>query len=303
MSTKSKTPAAKSTNHSLGVAPAAKVVQNPANATARTTYEPVVHSTGTIDGKPARLAWYGTKYGCIEIEQADGSFVVHHDTAFGGMRSVAALEGLFDSVAPDVLVLGGDMHEIQLTAGNVAVVEPEIVEVVDAEPVVIELDPVDFAKAEANIAAAFPAPVVAAEPVLTTLDEVRAAHEAETRGACRASVLRALRVRAGEIALGVAAGGKVAKVKPESAGSGTITRTARMSLVEMLAKGIVAVGDEVRLKSKPDVSTTIANGGLTADGRTLNTWAVEALDAKAVNVYERVIHVPSGKLLDDLRGE
>ena len=215
MSTKSKTPAAKSTNHSLGVAPAVKVVQNPANATARTTYEPVVHSTGTIGGKPARLAWYGTKYGCIEIEQADGSFVVHHDTAFGGMRSVNALEGLFDSVvvapAVDVLVLGGDMREIQLTAGNVAVVEPEIVEVVAAEPVEVELDPVDFAQAEANIAAAFPAPVVATEPVYTTLDEVRAAHEAETRDACRASVLRALRVRAGEIALGVTAGGKVAK--------------------------------------------------------------------------------------------
>mgnify|MGYP001593689995 CR=1 FL=1 len=296
---KSNTAAAKSTE-AVEVAPKAKVVQNPANATARTTYEPVVYSTGTIGGKPARLAWYGTKYGCIEIEQADGTFTVHHDTAFGGMRSVAALEGLFDSVAPDVLVLGGDMREIQLTAGNVAVVEPEIVEVVDAEPVVVELDPVDFAKAEANIAAAFPAPVIAAEPVYTTLDEVRAAHEAETRGACRASVLRALRVRAGEISLGVTAGG-AKRVKPESeSAGGEGKRTARMGLVEMLSKGIVKVGDEVKLRTKEGAVTTLSEGGNAADGRSLSQWATDHTGVSH-NVYRSFIHVPTGKPLDDLR--
>ena len=234
--------AAKSTE-AVEVAPKAKVVQNPANATARTTYEPVVHSTGTIGGKPARLAWYGTKYGCIEIEQADGSFVVHHDTAFGGMRSVAALEGLFDSVAPAVVA---DPAVIEIVEAPVPVVEfvapapsadvVEAVAVIPAAPKkggkakvkLVTKQDVEQVIAEVQAAGAdLPtvtidsvtetAPVVAAEPVYTTLDEVRAAHEAETRGACRASVLRALRVRAGEIALGVPAGGKGEKVKAERA--------------------------------------------------------------------------------------
>lgn len=191
-------------------APAAKIARNPSDKTARAMYDAVVAQEGTVGGVPARIALYGTKYAALEVG-GDGAWEVDHDTAFGGVRAIETLHSSFD----EVLVLGGDMREIQLTAGNVAVVEPEIVEAVDAEPVVVELDPVDFAKAEANIAAAFPAPVVAAEPVLATLDEVRAAHEAETRGACRASVLRALRVRAGEIALGVVAGGKAEKVKAE----------------------------------------------------------------------------------------
>jgi hypothetical protein len=184
-------------------APAAKIARNPSDKTARAMYDAVVAQEGTVGGHPARIALYGTKYAALEVG-GEGAWAVDHDTAFGGVRAIETLRSSFD----EVLVLGGDMREIQLTAGNVAVVEPEIVEVVDADPVVVELDPVDFAKAEANIAAMLPAPVVAAEPVLTTLDEVRAAHEAETRGACRASVLRALRVRAGEIALGVVAGGK-----------------------------------------------------------------------------------------------
>lgn len=300
---KPNTAAAKSTE-AVEVAPKAKVVQNPANATARSTYSPVVYSAGTIGGKPARLAWYGTKYGCIEIEQADGSFTVHHDTAFGGMRSVNALEGLFDSavVAPvdDVLVLGPDSREIQLTAGNVAVVEPEIVEVVDAEPVVVELDPVDFAKAEANIAAMLPAPVVAAEPVLTTLDEVRAAHEAETRGACRASVLRALRVRAGEIALGVVAGGKGEKVKAAAVAEATGTRTAKLDVAGMIAAGILAVGDQVALKDDPSRVETLNANGKTSDDVTLNKWAHDCL-GYPVNAYVAVVHVATGKTLNALR--
>lgn len=207
--TENKMPSKKNTE-----APAAKIVRNPSDKTARAMYDAVVAQEGTVGGVPARIALYGTKYAALEVG-GEGAWGVDHDTAFGGVRAIETLRSSFD----EVLVLGGDMREIQLTAGNVAVVEPEIVEVVDAEPVVVELDPVDFAKAEANIAAMLPAPVVAAEPVYTTLDEVRAAFEAETRSACRASVLRALRVRAGEIALGLPAGGKAEKVSAPAARS------------------------------------------------------------------------------------
>lgn len=281
-------------------APAAvKIARNPSNKTARGMYDAVVAQEGTVGGKPARIALYGTKYAALEVG-GEGAWEVDHDTAFGGVRAIESLKGGLD----EVLVLGGDSREIQLTAGNVAVVEPEI-EIVEVAPV---------AKVDAEIAEAFglagspavevvAAPAVAAEPVepvLTTLDEVRAAHEAETRGACRASVLRALRVRAGEIALGVEAGG-AKRVKPEStAGGGEGKRTARMGLVEMLAKGIVKVGDEVKLRTKEGAVTTLSEGGNAADGRSLSQWATDQTGVSH-NIYRSFIHVPTGKPLDDLR--
>lgn len=222
-------------------APAAKIARNPSDKTARAMYDAVVAHEGTVGGKAARIALYGTKYAALEVG-GEGAWEVDHDTAFGGVRAIETLRGGFD----EVLVLGGDSREVQLTAGNVAVVEPEI-EIAEAAPV---------AKVDADIAEAFglagspavevvAAPALVAEPVLTTLEEVRAAHEAETRGACRASVLRALRVRAGEIALGVPAGGKVAKIvsEPKQNGKWSVWAAEQASKLGEQAEIVIALAD------------------------------------------------------------
>lgn len=163
---------------------------NPNDATARLRFEAVVVTEGTVGGKPARIALYGTRYAACEVESG-GAWIVHQDVGFGGIRGVGQLKQYLDDAA----------------------VEPAPVVALVAEPVEVVAEPA----AEVVPAAVEPEPVVEAvaapaEPILTTLDEVRAAFDAETRGACRASVLRALRVRAGEIALGLPAGGKAEKV-------------------------------------------------------------------------------------------
>ena len=107
-------------------------------------------------------------------------------------------------------------------------------------------------------------------------------------------------MRAGEISLGVTAGG-AKRVKPESeSAGGEGKRTARMGLVEMLSKGIVKVGDEVKLRTKEGAVTTLSEGGNAADGRSLSQWATDHTGVSH-NVYRSFIHVPTGKPLDDLR--
>jgi hypothetical protein len=204
-------------NKTSKTAPAAaeKIARNPSDKTARGMYDAVVAQEGTVGGAPARIALYGTKYAALEVG-GEGAWQIDHDTAFGGVRAIESLKGGFD----EVIVLGGDMREIQLTAGNVAVVEPESFGIVGDEskgaggmsgvPLADLVAPAPGENVVEGLAV-LPAPVVAAEPTYATLDEVRAAYEAETRGACRTSVLRALRTRAGEIALGIEVGGKAAK--------------------------------------------------------------------------------------------
>ena len=311
--TKSTKSAAAKSTEAVKAAPKAKVVQNPANATARTTYEAVVFQEGTVGGKPARLAWYGTKYGCVEVQQPDGSWAVHHDCAFGGMRAVSALEGLLDEVAKPVVV--ADPAVVEIVEAPIPVVEfvapAPSADVIEVEAV-IPAAPKKGGKAKASASPGSPVvevapavvekgPTVAAEPAYTTLDEVRAAHEAETRGACRASVLRALRVRAGEIALGVPAGGKVGKVKAErEASDGSLAK--HMSLSEMVSAEIVKIGDLLQCRGS-DITIAVCEGGTVTGNLTLNQWATSVLVGRKFNAYTNVIHVPTGKTLAQLRPE
>jgi hypothetical protein len=189
-------------------APAAKIARNPSDKTARAMYDAVVAQEGTVGGVPARIALYGTKYAALEVG-GEGAWEVDHDTAFGGVRAIEALRSGFDEVeAPAAVVepesFGIVADEPKGAGGMASVPLTDFVAPSPAEDVVEGL-------------AVLPAPVVAAEPTYATLDEVRAAHEAEVRGSCRASVLRALRVRAGEIALGVE---KAPKAATATAGSG-----------------------------------------------------------------------------------
>lgn len=257
--------------------------ENPNNATARGLYEAVVAKEGTVDGKPARIALYGTRYAALEV---DGQVV--HDCAFGGIRGIGQLKSYLDDEAAPVAVVAAPIAEaFGLTESPVVEVVPAFVEpTAPATPdVLVYAEPAQ-------------AP---AEPVLATLDEVRAAFEAETRGACRASVLRALRVRAGEIALGLPAGGKAEKVKAErEASAESIKRTARMGIGEMIAAGIVKAGDEVSIKGKPEIKTTLDAAGNAADGRHLSKWCADVTGVSC-NCYRSVFHVPSGKTLDELR--
>ncbi len=268
---------------------------NPNDASARLRFEAVVVTEGTVGGKAARVALYGTRYAACEVLD-EGGWAVAFESEFGGLRGSAAMKKHLDAVAPATT---------SPLAAAVASVAPSVVAVLAADAEAF--GPVGNPAVEVVPAAVEPEPVVeaapaAVEPVLTTLDEVRAAFDAETRGACRASVLRALRVRAGEIALGLPVGGKIERA-PKPASDTARQRASKLSLAEMIERGIVAVGDEVRIKSKPAIVTTIAAGALTADGRTFNQWASEALNAKALNVYVNAVHVKSGKLLDDMRGE
>lgn len=83
-----------------------------------------------------------------------------------------------------------------------------------------------------------------------------------------------------------------------------ITRTARIRLDAIIEAGLVGIGDEIYFKKQPDNLAVIVDGRRCRyKGRELSIlqWSKELTGWGAVNIYEWIVHVPSGQLLDDLR--
>jgi hypothetical protein len=82
----------------------------------------------------------------------------------------------------------------------------------------------------------------------------------------------------------------------------------KMSVKDMIEAGIISIGDAVKVEGSNGVSGTATlvshrDVRVEADGPDvrINAWACSVTGWKSVNVYERVTHVESGKLLNDLR--
>ena len=184
--------------------------KNPNDATARGIYEPVVtDEVGTYEGRPARIALYGTRYGAFEVQDRDGRWSIVHDVAWGGIRAIASLRNNFD-MEPNAGV--GDEFVGPNDAKTEAIAQAAVRAAESAQDAEVEraeteaeatrvavADAIWLARETARIAAEKEAGPAA----LATVEEVRAAYDAEATGACRPAVLRALRARAGELALGI----------------------------------------------------------------------------------------------------
>ena len=212
--------------------------KNPNDASARGVYEPVItDEVGTYEGRPARIALYGTRYGAFEVQGRDGRWTVVHDVKWGGIRAIASLRENFDmrACADDVAAFAAFEAESSkalaaaladptsplvcaATAIAAALSGDEFVGPNDAETEAIAQAAVRAAEAaqDAEVADAIAretafesaqdaevGPKDVDARALATVEEVRAAYDAEATGACRPAVLRALRARAGELALGI----------------------------------------------------------------------------------------------------
>jgi hypothetical protein len=82
------------------------------------------------------------------------------------------------------------------------------------------------------------------------------------------------------------------------------TRKIRIRLGEMITKGIVQPGDLLYFKDLPNQTCKIVDGTTgEANGQLVSypEWAKQQSGWQAVNIYEWLIHVPTGQRLEDLR--
>lgn len=290
----------------------ARAAANPNTDIARGMFDAVVACEGKRDGRPARVALYGTRYGAVEVLGADGEWRINDEVGFGGIRAIAALRDYLDDADADAAQEAYNAEGDKLAAegffGPADAPSPATQAEADAAVGDAQVQTNESAAAELpdgdqsalDINAAIDARAKQDNP-LATLDEVRAAYEAETRGACRPDVLRKLRVRAGEVALGIEpkVASKASKAKA-SAGEPASTRTTKVDVTGLIGAGIIAVGDQVALKDDPSRVETLNANGKTSNDVTLNKWAHECLGYR-VNAYVAVVHVATGKTLDALR--
>jgi hypothetical protein len=141
----------------------------------------------------------------------------------------------------------------------------------------------------------------------TDLDRLRKEREVATKAGAPAEVIRAITLRAGEVAMGLSLASIRKASKPAAdkvAPTASSTRappTKKMDLHDLIAAGIVKVGDVVHLRGKPDHKTTIKADGSTADGTSLAQWGKANTGWPSINVYANIVHARTGKLLADLR--
>lgn len=156
---------------------------------------------GKVDGRPARVL-VSRSAGVLDVQDENGDWHEHHSTAFGGKAAEANLVGHLDPAAP-----APKDEPAQEEAPAAPEAKPAVAVEPAPEPEAAKDEVVAEVQAGAPVAPAGApdgtADALASVRALTDLDAVRAALDAEARGQCRAAVVRALKVRAGEIVLGV----------------------------------------------------------------------------------------------------
>lgn len=99
----------------------------------------------------------------------------------------------------------------------------------------------------------------------------------------------------------VTAAGSGRRRAGKAAGS---ARVSRLRVLDLVGAGLIKAGDEVWFKSIPDQKAVLtADGKCTFEGKKMSLLAFGKARSGwgAVNVYEWVIHGPTGKLLEQLR--
>lgn len=82
------------------------------------------------------------------------------------------------------------------------------------------------------------------------------------------------------------------------------TRKLRIRLGEMISRGKVHPGDHLHFKDAPEATCEVVDGAnAKAKGQTLSylEWAKQQSGWQSVNIYEWLVHVPTGQLLEKLR--
>jgi hypothetical protein len=101
-------------------------------------------------------------------------------------------------------------------------------------------------------------------------------------------------------------GPRGAKRAATDSGDERISRTNRPKLGDMLTAGVVAAGDPIAFSKRRDDTATIVDGKRCKfDSKTvrINDWATSMSGWSAVNIYDWIVHIPTGKRLGELRDE
>jgi hypothetical protein len=286
--------------------------------------------TGTVSGRPAMIGFGDKKTVLLVMNEAGDTWVQEKEVAFSGIRGMGLLTKDLDAGSarradekPVFAIEAVEAAAPQAEAPAPAAIEP-----------VIEAAPATPEKAKRPKKAAAPkaekAPAVPVEPASPVIDPalvnllghdralaittttdlafLRNFRETAIKTGLPAEVVRAITLRAGEVACGfnLAALRKAASTKPAAQASkpakvAPSTAEKKMGIRELLAAGAVKAGDEVHLRGKPDTKTTLTADGNAKGGQSLGAWAKSATGWSSVNVYVNLVHSRSGKLLRDLR--
>jgi hypothetical protein len=307
----------------------------------------VLARTGTIKGVPAMIAFDGSKRTLLLVQKG-AEWVQEREVQYGGIRGMGLLTKYLDEGSARLADKTPIFEEGKAAPEAKA---PKAAPAPKASPVTLaDVNPAPEARAamdkvvgvkrtrkakspatpaapKAEPPVAPPAPVGPvldpaivhhlghdrAVEVATTTDlaVLRKTREAAITAGAPAEVVRAITLRAGEIACGFTlAGVKKAPVakeatekapRAEQTASTRQTPTKKIGIREMIDAGIVKAGDEIHLRGKPEIKTTLTADGHTATGASLGQWGKEQTGWPSMNVYANLVHTKSGKLLGDLR--
>jgi hypothetical protein len=104
----------------------------------------------------------------------------------------------------------------------------------------------------------------------------------------------------------VSSSGRDAGSSSGSGGKRKITRRYRPRVPALIQAGRINAGDEIWVWERPQHKATLtADGKCTHDGKTdsLYSWACEVTGWNSVNIYEWVVHGPTGLTLEKIREE
>ncbi len=299
-------------------------MKKPASAPANTyaaNAQIITAREGWFKGEPARIQYVGATKTALDVLRGEAwEQVAESDPGIKGAGKLKKLDGWSDTAPEGVKVESKlSLEEVwpEVAAPTAPVVvqeasEPEAGFAIPERHAEVDLSGIDNAgdlvEALKDRAAEVVPPKVAAPTYdhLTTVSAVAAVLREETTGQNRPEVIRALRVRAGEIAIGAQMGARRDPVKAKAPKVETTEestpkdRAKKMSIAEMVAVGLVAAGDRLQARGK-QVFTTLRADGTVENGIALNAWAKTVWGRDAINAYENVIHIPSGKLLTKLR--
>jgi hypothetical protein len=311
---------------------------------ATTPADLVLARTGTLNGIPAMIAFDGSKRTLLLVQKG-AEWVQEREVQYGGIRGMGLLTKYLDEgsarLADKTPIFEEGKAAPEAKAPKAAPAPkatPATLDTVAATAKEAPTVPAKRArKAKAPAAPVAPkveAPVAPPAPVGPVLDPaivhhlghdravevatttdlavLRKTREAAITAGAPAEVVRAITLRAGEIACGFTLAGvkkapvaKVATEKAPRAEKATSTEQApsapKKDLRAMLEAGVVKAGDKVHLHGKPEVTTTITKDGTASDGRSLRKWAMEATGWPSINVYVNLVHTKTGKTLEALR--
>lgn len=290
--------------------------------------------TGTVHGRPALVAYEGKQTILLVLPAEEGSDWSEIDRSpHSGIRGLGQMMKKLDKdsarnpsdqpawikgaqVEPAGSVLASAVASA--APGIVAVLRADEVPAVESVPAAVEPvgEQAPVVEVAASPLAGFLAADVIAEVATTTdLAFLRAAREDAARAGAGPEVLRVISMRAGEVVLGFDPTALRKVPKPATTqkaptmkappklpdGQTTRTRQKHIGIREMITSHIVNVGDKVHLRSNPELTTTIADNGNSADGGSLCAWTKRVTGWSAVDIYSNLIHSQSGKLLRELR--